>query len=494
VGVGGCTGGQACSADGKSFGPCECSPMQDSAAPSPTADAAADAPSRDGAAPPDGETTVDTGAGDVGTDGGAAESDGAAGCPPGTTTTVSGTVYDPAGKVPLSGVVVYVPATPLQPLLGGASCYTCSTLYSLAATSALTEPDGSFVLHDVPAGDVSLVLQVGKWRRVLPVRVAGCADNPQPDRSLRLPKNAAEGDMPEVAIATGGGDSLECTLLRMGIDPGEFVGGPGGTGHVHLFEGDNGATTKPPAAPAPVASTTLWDSRDHLAGYDVVLLSCEGHETTMANPQALFDYTALGGRVLASHFHYAWFTGGPFAQYNLATWTPGTNPLNAADGGYVGAVVETLQQSGAPSPTRVRFQQWLTSVGALGVNGAPPGELPINRANHNADLGPSNQASTPWIVTDGHTTPPGAVQTFTFDTPLDHPPGQQCGRVAFSEMHVVTVAGDYGGGTAIGGPLGVFPDGCTAGDLSPQEKAIEFMMFDLSACVVPDDAETPLPP
>lgn len=40
---------------------------------------------------------------------------------------------------------------------------------------------------------------------------------------------------------------------------------------------------------------------------------------------------------------------------------------------------------------------------------------------------------------------------------------------------------------------GVFPKSCTDEPLSPQEKLLEFLLFDLAACVIRDDA-TPAPP
>jgi hypothetical protein len=38
-----------------------------------------------------------------------------------------------------------------------------------------------------------------------------------------------------------------------------------------------------------------------------------------------------------------------------------------------------------------------------------------------------------------------------------------------------------------------FPQSCKQGDLSPQEKALEFMFFDLTACVTPDNLPPPKP-
>jgi hypothetical protein len=404
-------------------------------------------------------------------------------CPTGMTT-ISGRIYDPAGKNPLYNVAAYIPNSTPLPLQTGASCDPCEKLYTgNPIVTALTDAAGNFKIMMAPDGpNIPLVIQIGKWRRqfTLP-NVVACQDNPVPDKLLTLPKNRMEGDIPNIAISTGGADTLECLLRRIGVDAAEYAGGPAGTGRIHIFQGSSrggggiggrrGAPNTNP--PAPASSTALWSSTAELMKYDITLLSCEGEETQNMNQQALHDYASMGGRVFASHFHYSWFNTGPYGNENLATWSAGSNDL----GDLNGTIVTSFPKGQALS-------QWLMNTNAL-VNGV----LPIKEARHNADVGPMNVASQPWILADPSSMAPGATQYFSFNTPTDvmiGPDGRDyCGRVVYSDLHVGAASNDD---TDM--PV---PSSCKNVDLSPQEKALEFMLFDLSACVIPDD-RMPEPP
>jgi hypothetical protein len=399
------------------------------------------------------------------------------GCSSGATT-ISGQVFDPAGRNPLYNVAVYVPNEAVQPLKSGATCDTCEAMYSgKAVVSTLTDAAGRFKLEKAPDGEnIPLVVQIGKWRKQVTIpSVARCQDTPLPKELTTLPRNHMEGDLPNIAIATGSADTLECLLRRVGIDASEYTPGPGGEGRVHIFQGSpRGNRQSPNTSPAaPLASEALWTTVDAMMPYDVVLLSCEGQETVGMNQQALHDYADRGGRVFASHYHYAWFNSGPYAEEELATWTAGSQDV----GNISGSIVTTFPKGKA-------LERWLMDNNAL-VNGV----LPIEEARHNADVTSAHEVSQPWIVGAPGSEAAGATQYFSFNTPTAQaktPDGQLCGRVVFSDLHVGAASNDNSREPV--------PASCSNVELSPQEMALEFMLFDLSACVIPDDVPPEPPP
>jgi len=392
-------------------------------------------------------------------------------CSNGGTTTVSGRVYEPAGKVPLYNVTVYVPNAPLSSIPDGATCDQCSAVLSGdPVVTALTDASGSFVLENVPVGaDIPLVIQVGKWRRQVTLpSVTQCVDNPTMDGSLRLPRNQSEGHLPKIALATGGADPLECWLRKIGIDDAEFTN-PGESGRVNLFAGVGGTNRYAGGADFPDAQT-LWASTGALQVYDLVLLACEGGQNPGTKPmtsrQAIFDYANLGGRIFMSHWHNVWLEQGVGAWPTTATWDFQSDPPMP----YTGVIDQTFPKGAA-------LAEWLINV----MGSTVLGELPITAPQHTLTTVNGAADVQQWIYGAGPAT--GSVKYFTFNAPLAAPDDQLCGRVVFSDIHVSSTD-----------QVDVdFPNGCTTQDLSPQEKALLFMLFDLSACIIPDD-DPPVPP
>ena len=411
-------------------------------------------------------------------------------CASGVKTTVSGTVYDPAGKVPLYNVVVYVPNAPLATVPEGASCDRCdATLSGMPIASALTDEHGHFILENVPIGaDVPLVIQVGKWRReiTVPTQVASCADTAITDINLtRLPRNQREGHIPRIALTTGNADALECLLRKIGIEDAEFTPAAG-NGRVNLFAGAGGTNRYSAALNGGAALTGVqpwWDSQANLMGYDLLLHSCEGTEfptnKSVAARQAFLGYTSAGGRAFLSHWHNYWLEQGPAPLPTTATFDH--------QGDLPSPFTATLDTT---FPKGQAMSNWLLNVGGS----TTAGQLTILAGQHTVDA--VNPAiSQRWIYSDAM---PGArqqtlrnasVQYLTFNTPADVPAERQCGRVVLSDIHV----SNAGTPADQSGPNLPFPTGCQAANLSPQEKALEFMLFDLSSCIVPDSS-VPIPP
>jgi hypothetical protein len=396
-------------------------------------------------------------------------------CPDGGTTSLSGVVYDPAGINPIYNVIVYVPNGTVEDIPTGVTCDSCGKVSGEPVTSTLTNAKGEFKLDNVPVTDnIPLVVQVGKWRRQVTIpTVANCADTRMSDRNqTRLPRDKSEGHLPRIAVATGGEDALECLLRKIGISESEMTPETG-QGRLNFYAGRDGADKYNPSLNGGAAFTqapTFWSNLASLKQYDIVLLSCEGYETSMqmnksaAALQAMQDYTSVGGRVFASHWHNYWLEKGPapFPTVALFEHHPDLpNPFTAA--------MDTT------FPKGLALAEWMLAVGS----GAPLGQLIITQGKHTVNRA-IDGISQRWV----YSASPVSTQYFTFNTPVGMPEDKQCGRVVFTDIHVS--AQDTSKGTE-------FPDGCKTTILSDQEKALEFMLFDLSACLI-SDTRPPTPP
>jgi hypothetical protein len=405
-------------------------------------------------------------------------------CANGKKTTLKGTVYAPNGSLPLYNAIVYVPQEPLAPLHDGATCDRCGSVSGRPLVSTLSDVNGNFVLENVPVGqNIPLVIQVGKWRRQVQIpTITKCVENPitNPDLS-RLPRNRTEGDIPRIAVTTGRCDQLACLLPKLGLDDSEFSPS-NGDGRLHLYRGAAHPKTVPAPAPSgTLDATDLYADRALLSRYDMVLLSCEcgEHEETKSDDakRAMYDYATSGGRVFASHFHYVWAEEEHLAS--AAQWVGSEKNPENPPGPYM--VDRSFPKGDA-------LAQWLVSVDATQTLG----EIPISQPRE--DVGSVTSGTQRWVYSATANQSlvdamPEATKYLSVNAPVATPVDQQCGKFVFADMHL------YGGdvqdpATAL--PDDKFPSSCGR-DLTPEEKALAFLFFDLSSCVQ-DDTQKPVPP
>ena len=386
-------------------------------------------------------------------------------CPNGEKTTISGTTFDPAGLVPLYNVMVYVPNAPLGNISQGVSCESCDgTASGSPVASALSDSSGHFVIDNAPVGaNIPLVIQVGKWRRqVMIPNVAACTDTKLTDTNMtRLPRDHTEGHLPLIALSTGHSDALDCLLRRIGIADSEFTNDSGG-GRVHMYVGgdgmvgDQGSAKLASGAVFADSYQTLFANYAKLSGYDVLILQCEGEQleaskTRAPNGANMKKYADNGGRIFAEHLHFPWFRKGPPPWPATATWIGVGTDLTNTTTPVITGTIDTSFPKGAA------FADWLVAVGASTTRA----QIPLMMAQHSVDA-PLGFGTQRWIYTVAPTTP--SVQYLTFNTPVEEPSNNQCGRVVFTDVHV---------GTGLGSshPDVAFPMGCTtATALSEQQK------------------------
>jgi hypothetical protein len=345
-------------------------------------------------------------------------------CSGGTTSTLSGTVTDPAGQVPMYSATVYIPVDPtgvIPAFTTGVTCDQCAgAVPPDAVASTTTDVNGNFTLSGIPTGSgllVPVVVQMGKWRReILLSGLSSCTNNVMTtnctatDKTMcafRLPKNQHDGydpadasydhaDMPQMAMVTGSADPLECILLKAGISESEFSSYNGTNSvpaaHVHMFESNNapGAYLDPALGQKIENASTLWRDTSpttvaapHYNYYDVVLDACEGSAIdkhtvgggTPTNNQAgepyydLQQYVNGGGRAFLTHYSYVWLQYGSAKNYVAGpnNWNGLVNWLGTPWTGTYATQDPLTANVITNFPKGAAYEQWLFNVGASTV-------------------------------------------------------------------------------------------------------------------------------
>jgi hypothetical protein len=384
-------------------------------------------------------------------------------------TSISGTVFAPNGTLPLNGVTVYVPNQDPGFFTDGVTCARCSNILpGDPITQAVSDTSGRFTLTNVPSGtDIPVIVTIGKWRRQVKVPVINdCTATELAATETSLPKRKAEGEMPRIALVTGGCDALECLARKIGIADSEFTN-DAGDGRVHMFASNGAARTTTNLQFSP--ASTLWSSVDKLKQYDLTMHSCECSQQASSKTQAMMDnlkaYADVGGRVFLSHYHSVWISG----ENNNTSHAPAVWPeIAQCHVDTIPSGTGTIDQDN--NPRGKSFAEWMVKV----QGSTTLGQLSITEAKQTCSSIDNSKAER-WVYMQS-----GAnqiIQNFQFTTPNEVMKEDRCGKVVFSDMHVASGSSSS--------PSTPFPNGCNNGAMTPQEKALAFMFFDIASCVGP---------
>ncbi len=449
-------------------------------------------------------------------------------CAAGEATTLTGTVTAPNGDLPIPNAVVYVPNVPiddLPPIEPATQCIQCEDEeLGDPLVGTITEYDGTFELRHVPAGvDFPLVIKIGQWRRVVTISAKdACETHALDNEQTRLPRTQEEGsehdNIPLTAVSTGTVDAIECVLHKLGVEESEFTR-HSQDGRIHLYRANGGVvdqelgdicdgnvectcffftcdctcninkcTDRHPDSCGSGSSGDLmrenlshhlYSDQDVLDSYDMVVMDCEANDHSSdrsnADLERIRNYVNGGGRLFASHYAYDWLHNTDELE-QTAIWGGGEDFANQS----LAFVDDTF-------PGGSTFWDWLQLVDAdhdtAGPNGEPQIEITDPRT-YVVDV--DEGLATRWVHTEagapGHVNR-DSIQQYTFQTPVFADESEQCGQVAYSAFHVTNV-------NNAAGP--VFPNYCGGSELSPQEKVLAYMLFDLAACVS-EDGEPPPP-
>jgi hypothetical protein len=448
------------------------------------------------------------------------------------TTTITGTVYMPNGKLPVSDAIVYVPNGTPDPMPQGIQAGVCDQCSSQATgeplVSTRTDYKGNFTLTNMPyvaTGTIPVVIQAGRWRKIIQITTTRCGTTnlsptyPQPPTTNNTTfgsTQTATNNIPKYAVTSGTLDSLQCLLRKIGIADSEFGKYPAAA-RVHVYQGYGGTTAFQSNFNGCTGAGCTLDNEKvlygnvnggtagvtdtgRIYGYDALVLSCTGdsYHAFVGPDQNLQQYTDEmrsyadnGGKVFGSHWHHFWL------EHGTSPWgvTTGATPPDLAKIDNGGAdladpILANINMTGT-FPKGTTLANWLVNTHTL--DGTPAQALGVMKIGTNtaADDGAKHTIYTvdtarvnQWIsIPSGNganqsgTNP--SVQYFDFFTPIQASgqptPSPQCGRFVNSDLHVASAVSNSG----------TFPtNNCgSSTSMTDQERVLAFMIFDLVSCI-----------
>ncbi len=165
--------------------------------------------------------------------------------------------------------------------------------------------------------------------------------------------------------------------------------------------------------------------------------------------------------------------------------TPGTGTLNGWAGNGADSEQDAIDQT---FPKGQAYAQWLQNFGiSTSLGNITLADLRDDIIDQKPQGCASNQSclSTRWIYNPGDDHP----RYLSFNAPVGNTPDKQCGRAVYSDVHLSGQSDDQ-----------TFPNECNDPNIDTppghavNEKALEFLFFDLSSCVQNDTQPPTQPP
>ena len=211
------------------------------------------------------------------------------------------------------------------------------------------------------------------------------------------------------------------------------------------------------------------------------MFPCQGNsisQATLTGATNLLGYANAGGRVFATHYSYAWLD--PDSPYDsqftgVANWTV-TNESQINSG--VGTV-DTSFTDGAT------LAQWLQNSGATVTGTSNQIDIGTLRTDVSSVIAPTQS----WVTLNSGAYPGqtgNPVMQMTFNTPVGGAASSQCGRVMYNDYHVYnssSAGANYNPSLANSQTFSQCSQQPHA--MTPQEKMLEYALFDLSSFVTP---------